>query len=638
MERRGFVKNISLGSLALGISLDALLVSCGNRSEDPDDFKRLVLELLKEWCDGMLNSQVTDPDDLSVHGSLDCPACDHIHGRCMDAVYPFLHMADHTGDRKYLEAAILVMEWAENNVSQEDGSWTVIPDPKSWRGITVFGAIALAEALHYHGHILDKSMYNRWEDRLGRAAEYVYQKFNLTFTNINYGATAIYGLYLCGKVLNKQEYIDRSHELARGIAHFFTENDGFLFGEGSPGDKRSEKGLHVIDLGYNVEESLSNLVLYAVETRSEELTSLLVKSLQTHLEFMLPDGGWDNSWGTRQYKWTYWGSRTCDGSQLTYAFLSDQDPAFSKAVKKNTHLLKDCTHNGLLHGGPHYVSHGIKPCIHHTFEHAKPLATLLNNLDRLKHLHTDALLPREKEYGFRYFSDIDTVLLSRGPWRGTVTAYDAIYKKGDYRQATGGALSVLYHNRVGLLFAASMAKYKLAEKNNQQPNPGPEFALTPRIETMLGQQWYTNLYDLTAIIEPGEKEGIAYCTAKAVLKNEGQEMASGTASAFILNYECHAEKFMITAQPLQPVVSRTTLVLPLISKNDEHIQRISENRIMVQKSGGKVIIEANVPMNLTLPGDQRIFNMVPGVEAAPVIAEFKQNKMDLIEIKIYVEH
>ena len=37
-------------------------------------------------------------------------------------------------------------------------------------------------------------------------------------------------------------------------------------------------------------------------------------SLRAHLEFMLPDGAWDNSWGTRNYKWTYWGSRTSDGT------------------------------------------------------------------------------------------------------------------------------------------------------------------------------------------------------------------------------------------------------------------------------------------------------------------------------------
>ena len=38
-----------------------------------------------------------------------------------------------------------------------------------------------------------------------------------------------------------------------------------------------------------------------------------VAALRTHMEFMLPDGAWDNSWGTRNYKWSWWGSRTSDG-------------------------------------------------------------------------------------------------------------------------------------------------------------------------------------------------------------------------------------------------------------------------------------------------------------------------------------
>ena len=48
----------------------------------------------------------------------------------------------------------------------------------------------------------------------------------------------------------------------------------------------------------------------------------VIASMRTHMEFMLPDGGWDNSWGTRNYKWTWWGSRTSDGCQPAYPGLS----------------------------------------------------------------------------------------------------------------------------------------------------------------------------------------------------------------------------------------------------------------------------------------------------------------------------
>ena len=83
------------------------------------------------------------------------------------------------------------------------------------------------------------------------------------------------------------------------------------------------------------------------------MLSKVVASMKTHLEFMLPDGGWDNSFGTRNYKWTWWGSRTTGGCQPAYALLADRDPNFIEAAIRNTKLLDECTVNGVLMGGPH---------------------------------------------------------------------------------------------------------------------------------------------------------------------------------------------------------------------------------------------------------------------------------------------
>ena len=637
MKRRDFVKNISIGSLILGVSFDTLLTSCKSISETDSSFHQLVKDLLADWCDGMLEQQVIQPDNLAIHGSLDCPSCDHIHGRCMDAVYPFLYMADTTGEQKYIDAALLVMEWAENNVSHANGSWSVIPNPKSWKGITVFGAIALAEALHHHGHVLDVETREAWTKRLKEAAEYVYQTFSLSFTNINYGATAIYALNLIGKMVNNQEYINRSREWAQGISSYFTAHNSFLFGEGKPSDKLSTKGLKAIDLGYNVEESLSNLVLYAVEENDQDLLSLLKKSLDTLLEFMLPDGAWDNSWGTRQFKWSYWGSRTCDGSQLTYASMIKYNPAYFTAVVRNTELLKACTAKGLLHGGPGYIDHGVKPCIHHTFEHAKPLASLLNHWDKLITNKEVVELPREKDYGVKYFPEIDTALLAKGPWSGTITAYDAIYYKGENRQATGGALSVLYHRDVGLLLTASMAKYKMAEKNNQQPNPNDDFALTPRIECHSNDDWYTNLYDLSAKIALKENTEKVNCRVSCLLKNEEQRLLEGTASKFNISYKFSNDEVLIEAQTEQEITSNTSLVIPIVTTKDEQFEQVSGNEIKIYKKGKIVVVSSDTPLRLLNKPDKRVFNMVPGVAALPIFAGFPVGTGQYVTLKISVE-
>ena len=93
---------------------------------------------------------------------------------------------------------------------------------------------------------------------------------------------------------------------------------------------------------------------------------------------MLPDGGWDNSIGTRNFKWTYWGGRTSDGCQAALNHLGKDDVAFAESALRNLELYKACTHQGLLMGGPHYARHGEEPCIHHTFCHAKVLAEALD--------------------------------------------------------------------------------------------------------------------------------------------------------------------------------------------------------------------------------------------------------------------
>lgn len=78
-----------------------------------------------------------------------------------------------------------------------------------------------------------------------------------------------------------------------------------------------------MDIGYNVEESLPALLQYALLEQDEEIRVLAVKAMRVHLEFMLLDGAWDNSFGTRNYKWSYWGSRTSDGCAAGYGLADD---------------------------------------------------------------------------------------------------------------------------------------------------------------------------------------------------------------------------------------------------------------------------------------------------------------------------
>jgi hypothetical protein len=541
----------------------------------------------------------------------------------MDAVYPFLHLAATTGQDKFLTAAIRVMEWAEHNVSQEDGSWTVVPDPKTWRGISVFGAIALGEALHFHGHVLPTELRQQWMERLGKAGDYVYRAFDLTFTNINYGFTGIYCLHLLGEVLDRPEFTQRSRELAAGASAFFTEPNALLFGEGKPGDAVSNKGLSAVDLGYNVEESLNGIVLYALREQDEALLQLLEKSQESHLEFMLPDGGWDNSWGTRQYKWSYWGSRTTDGSQPAFAMMADRNPAFATAAIRTTELLAKCTAtNGLVYGGLHFEAHDLPPCIHHTFCHAKPLAYLLDN-NLPEKLETKAApLPRSVADGVRHFPEIDVWLLARGPWRATVSSYDFIYKKGAL-QGSGGSLTMLYHDKAGPLLAASMANYQMVERFNQQEDPdGEDYALTPRL-AYNNSEWYTNLFDLDAIVSVIDNGVALTATAQVNLKGKNGAKPMKGKSAYELTYAFTKDKVSIRASKnhLEEQEAGTVLVVPVIASSHEMLTRTTEKQYRITKPGGTLVIESNLKLTVQPTKRNRVFNMVPGVQAIPFAIE-----------------
>ena len=634
MQRRNFIQLSSLAGLGLTLLAGRFFNACatGVNTHSPE-YKKLIYELLKEWCDGMIKTQIINPSDPTVHGQVDCPACGQIHGRVMDAVYPFFYMAKATGDEKYLEAGIAAFEWGDN-VTRADGAWTNELDPKSWDGTTVFGAIALAEALHYHGDLLDDERRRKWYARLEQAADFVYHRFNVIGNaNINYGATTIYALNFIGKLLNKPDYVVRSKELAVQIKNHFTKPNYFLFGEIQGPDKHrlSAKGLPGIDLGYNVEESLNSLVLYAIQENDDELLGLVKTSLETHLEFIIPDGGLDNSFGNRMYKWSYWGSRTSDWMQPAFGMMANHNPAFGTAAFKNLELLRQCTIDGLLHGGLHYVSHGIKPCVHHTFAHAKPLAAMLDHWEHLPEINKSVPLPRAIAEGVKYFEELDVSLFARGEWRGTVSAYDAEYNpQNDCRQATGAALSLLYHNKVGLLCAASMAVYKLQEANNQQPAPGMDIALTPRIETYNEGVWYTNLYDLAATFKVSDENGMITYSANVQLKNEARETINETASDFSINYRYTEQKLEIEADTIQAIQKPTAFVLPVVSPAGETVKQISENVITIEKPNGTVTISSNVKLGIKEMPGSRTFNMVPGVEAVPVIAYFDAGQKEVI--------
>lgn len=590
-------------------------------------------KLLSKWCQTLLQYQITEIKVPEIYGGLMSPAGARVRGRCFDAILPFLYMAENTGDQQYLQAARLLQKWSKH-VSLSDGSWVNEPVTTQWKGTTVFGAITFAESLKHFGHLLNPTEKLEWENRLVLAMEYIYNTISFQINqniNINYPISAALAMTMAGELLDNKKYLKRGRREARMALNYFTEANNLLYGEGRPWDLRSPKGCLPVDLGYNVEESLPNLVLYAKITNDEEVLEKVINSLYSHLEFMLPDGGWDNSWGTRNFKWTYWGSRTSDGCQVAYGLLGDKHPVFKEAAYRNLKLLEKTTHEGLLTGGPHFHLHGVPVSIHHTFTHAKALATCL--IYGVSEPEKTEMLPREIASGVKPYPDIQTWLIAKGDWRGTVTAYDWLFRPKAH--ASGGALSMLWHPLTGPLLSASLTEYIQHESDNMQAMFEPDsMPLTPRIETVIDGVTYYSMSDFGAKVKVTESKKSITVISTGNLLADSTETPKKKPLPFSLTYHFFEGYIEIIAL-VEASDHETELyfVLPVICEHTEVVEKRSPSQYRISKNKAKLDISSELagePVNLK----ERIFNLVPGFEAIPLKYRLKASKALSVKLNI----
>jgi len=630
LSRRHFLKQGTIGATGLFTTLYAKGSIGLLRTADTDVLSRVSRELTMTWGNKLLSLQIKDQHNPH-YGTLIYPPENAIHGRMGDCIYPFLHLAATTKNHAFLDAAILLYQWMERTVSQEDGSWLNDPEKGAWKGTTVFCAIALAEAIRYHGDILDNSFKATIKARLKKSGDFIYNNFSINYGNINYPVTATYGLSLLGEILDEPRFRKKGQELARQVLPFITAKDGLLSGEGGPYQTRSPKGCLSVDLGYNVEESLPSLLLYARLTKDQEVLAATEKLLKTHLEFMLPDGGWDNSWGTRNYKWTYWGSRTSDGCQPAYALIADKDPVFYKAALANTQLLHDNTHDGLLHGGPHYISHGITPSLHHTFCHIKALVTILDHGIPTPATGAEKVqLPREKIYGGKFFEDIQTGLISTGKFRATVTGYDRNYKDFKGGHASGGALTMLWHEDAKVIMAASMNEYQLYEAHNMQVDKDPlSMPLTPRITFEENGHRYMSINDFSAQMQMEQKNNVIIVhTTGSLVDKEQQAPASGPIT-YQTSWTFTKDKITLQFRYEDAGKRAVRIVAPVISPSTEKYTMPTKESAVITRGNTTLNIKGNQQLQVLPMTGKRVFNYVPGLEAIPFYTNEKELTLEI---------
>lgn len=566
-------------------------------------------DLLHNWCEKLLTLQITDKKEEGLYGGILCPACARVHGRCFDAVYPFLYMADVYQDLRFLNAAKLLFDWAEGVVSRPDGSYVNETD-SDWKGITVFSAIQLAEALKYHGQILDRDTHSKWMERLSKAAEFLSSCEALNTNNINYRITNALAMQYSSELLGRPEYAVLAQKNVKAALDYLSP-DGLLFGEGVPSGGRTARGCRAVDIGYNVEESLPALASYARMTGDQQAEDEAVRALSAQLLFMLPDGGWDNSFGTRNFKWTYWGSRTSDGSAFGYLLMADRNPAFAAAALRSLLLQQECTHDGLLHGGPHYHRIGERPCVHHTFTHAKVLANILDH--GLSIPEDTPPLPRSLAEGVRHLADIDTYLINRRGMLATITASDWEYLPGGH--ASGGNLSLLWQPAAGPVLCASMSQYQMKEPGNMQlPRFEHHECLSPSLEYMEDGRRCTSLYDFGATMEYHPyPDGDSICVQGQLVDirhdSPKQPMTHHT------RYLFGDDQVTVEVWLNRP---GAVYVCPIISEDGEPAS-FDGSRLTIMKKNAVVTLTA-VRGSLSLPwGFDRCYNLTAGFQAIKAV-------------------
>ena len=419
--------------------------------------KKRAYILLKNWCDTMLEYKVSTSTPYT-DGALLCPACHVIHGRIADLCFPLTLLYVNEKDEKYLAAADKFIDWSEYNLKTMDGLW-YNDITNRWYATSEFSAMSIGEALYHFGDKLPKDTADKWKSIFFRMCDVFItldtRKSYSPVTNYYCGMTAV--LAMAWKLSGDEKYLAKT-KYWLDVALSRIDSDGLLYGEGYPLETPS--GRHTVDMGYDLEESIPLLLRYSDLTgdRPEFFKKLFVD----HLEFLLPDGAIDDSFGCRHNKWTYWGSRTSDGVIEGLALLLD-DPTCADACERALTLYEKCTHDGLL-AMPMAHEDREPTCLHHTFCHAKALATLLCAPDVEVHKTT---LPCEKNYGIKSYQKDGIILVSHGKWRATFNASDAAAINPNASNG-GGSMTLLYHKEMGPVCAATSAVYHPTEITNQQ--------------------------------------------------------------------------------------------------------------------------------------------------------------------------
>ena len=555
--------------------------------------KNRAFSLMKLWCDTLLTYQVQTHTPYTNNALL-CPACNVIHGRIADLCFPLCVLWDKTGNDYYLEQANALIDWSEFNLKTPDGLW-YNDVGNHWYGISAFSAMSIGESLFHYKDALPTSISEKWLEIFKRMANsLVNLRLRKSFVPcVNYFCGFASVLAMAWQLLGDERYKTESkYWFETACSHF--DNDGLLYGEIR--FTEAKDGSRMIDMGYNLEESLPLLLRYSQLIGEKE--EFLHQKLRDHLYFLLPDGAIDNSWGTRHNKWTYWGSRTSDGLIEGLALVLDNEQ-FRDACERVLSLYEQCTHNGLL-AMPMAHEANEPTCLHHTFTHAKALAALVLAQNDLPINRT--LLPCEQKFGIRKYQNGNLILLSHGCFRATFSACQATYLPA-HTLNQGGSMNLLYVDGYGPLCASTTVDYLPTEPLNQQYLRNGENGRCMTPQFVIGD--YQSIADLNA------------------------QVFSDNTTVISKSSQCQAVfDFNETTLSIKLTCENGFYNLPIVCKKDAYLQISSDGMTLTVNNTIQISSSSSLIVDLA----ERVFHQVGGFLYLPISIVVK--KCETLTIKV----
>lgn len=261
------------------------------------------------------------------------------------------------------------------------------------------------------------------------------------------------------------------------------------------------------------------------------------------------------------------------------------EPMFADACERVLTLYEKCTHNGLL-AMPMAHEANEPTCLHHTFTHAKALATLVCAKNGITVKKTT--LPCETNQGVKKYQNGKLLLVSRGSFRATFSAIKAMGLP-EYAANGGGSMNLLYHNEYGIICAATSAKYVPSEPLNQQ------YLRNADQSPCMTAQFIVN--------------GEMGCQNKDISLSVNGPEIHATASNWQAKYTINENSVDITLN-----CRNGTYNLPIVCRKSSRVT-VSDDKHVIEIDQ-TLTIESDTPFIVDC--DKRIFNQVGGLLYLPI--------------------